>query len=151
MHLETLARDSLISGQNTFSLHIQSNGCCLGIGGLDNTTHDLTGLTLEILHLIRTFSLTDALLDDLTRRLRGDTPEICRSGFNNYGVTKLSFRVDLARLIQQNLGLWLHDVFHNFLLSEDKDLPITRSDLTFNCLAMGGMTGRPLAGTHADS
>src|SRR5215212_6279383 len=108
MYLEALARNSLIPWQNPFGFHIQANSRCLGISSLDNPTHDLTSLTLEILHLIRTFSFTDALLDHLPRSLRGNAPEICRSGFNYHCVAKLRFRIHPTRLIQQDFGIWLH-------------------------------------------
>ena len=44
MHLEALAGDLLVGGQDAFGLHIQTDGRGLGIGRLDDATDDLADL-----------------------------------------------------------------------------------------------------------
>src|SRR5215212_6290871 len=107
MDFETLPRDALVTWQYTFGFHVEADGGCLGIRCLDDPADDLTYLTLEVLHLIRTFRFTNTLLDDLARSLRGDAPKICWSGLDNHHIAELRFRVDFPRFVQQDFGLRL--------------------------------------------
>ncbi len=148
MYFEALARNPLITRQYTFSLHIEANGRCLGICRLNDPADDLADLAFEVLHLIRTFSFTNTLLNDLTRGLRGNTPKVRRGGFNNHHIAKLRFRIDLARFFQQDFGLWLLYVFHHFLLSEDHDLARIRINFGFYMLCRRRVDSPPISRNH---
>src|SRR5690606_8316051 len=122
MYLESLPGDPLVRRQYAFGLHVEPNGGGLGIGRLNDPTDNLADLALKILHLVRTFRLTDPLLDDLAGRLRGHTTEIGRCGFHNDHIAQLRVRIHLTRLLQQDFGFGLLYVFDHFFLGKDRDL-----------------------------
>src|SRR6266498_5002567 len=148
MYFEPLARNSLITRQNSFSLHIEANGRCLGICRLNDPTDDLTDLAFEILHLIRTFCFTNALLNDLTCGLCSNTPKVGWGRFNNHHIAKLRFWVNLARFLQQDFSLWLLYVFHHFLLGEDHDLASIRINFGFYVLCCRRVDSPPISRNH---
>jgi hypothetical protein len=148
VHFEALTHNALIGWQRAFGFHIQPNGCALGIRGLNNTADDLTHLTLKVLHLIRTFGFTDALLDHLTGGLCCNATKVTRCGFNNHHIAKLRFGIHLAGFIQKHFGLGLHHIFHHFLLGVDEDFTCIGIYFGFHMLGSGRVDSPPIGRDH---
>ena len=126
---------------------------------------NLAHLVSKVLEDGVALGLANALQDDLLGRLRGNAPKVLGFRFDLDYVAELHGSVDLAGVLECNLGAHALDLFHYLAFGEDAHLAgvavhfgadaghraivalISRNQRSFNCLE-NDLTVQPLVGGH---
>ena len=144
MHSVIFLGNLLVARHFSFSVNVQTNREFMAVHSLNDTCDNLSDLVAVIIILSCSFSLTDALLDNLPCCLSCDPSEIFRCAFNQFQVSQLGIRIDFSSLFNQNLGAVVLDVFHDFLLNEYRDLTGLKIDFCLYLLGAGCVYRTPI-------
>jgi hypothetical protein len=148
MNAEPFTRDHFLAGQNTFGLHIQTDGGTHNVNCLDDTVDDLTHQLVKMLDLGHAFRFADTLLDDLAGSLSSHTAKIRRGGVDHNHATHLCIGVGLQSILEGHLGAMIEDVIDNFLFSKDGKFACLEVDLGFNSLTVRGIDCLAICRSH---
>ena len=136
MHTEAFIGDHFLAGHVAFGFHVQPDGQSLVVGGLNNAIDDFANQFAEMVKLCLAFRITDALLNDLARRLGCHPTKISRGALDQCHSPQFNFGIHQAGVLQADLGGGIFHAFHHFLLSIDGHLSGVYVDFGFHPLIL---------------
>ena len=148
MHTKTFAADHVFAQNGAFSLFIQPNDDSFAVDRLNNAIDDFTDLFAVKADLIHAFGITDTLLNHLAGCLCGNAAKVFRGSFNDYHIAVLCFRIDLARLFQNDFGTIIDNGIHDFFFSIDHKITAFRIEFCLDMLSCGSRYCLAIGGNH---
>jgi len=144
MHAKALAGDHFFARHGAFCAHLKPDGQALGIYRLHNTADDLANLFFIERKLRLALGVTDALLDDLARGLRGDAAKILWCCFHYHHLAWFCLRIVTARFVHRHLGARILYLIDDLFVRVDRHLTGIEVDLGFHLLCIGCIDGSPV-------
>jgi hypothetical protein len=126
----------------------QAQGDALRRNRLHRAVDDIAFALNVFLILAFALRLADALEDDLLGRLGGNPAEVGWGRLHRHHVPELGARVNLAGVLQVNLGVHLLDFVHHFFFGKDLDPAGGGIHLDHHVLGGRGVDGLAISGDH---